>query len=104
MRSAEVFLLLLLCQSWTWAQGGGGGVTENDVPQTQGEERKEDIQFEVQGVKAGRDENTVTPDVSVEVKELRDMTIELKMELQNSLSRIEMLEQENAGEAQAEAH
>uniref|UniRef100_A0A8P4KLQ5 C1q domain-containing protein n=1 Tax=Dicentrarchus labrax TaxID=13489 RepID=A0A8P4KLQ5_DICLA len=83
MRSAAVFLVYLLCLHWTWAQGETGGVAGDDI----------------QGVKATHDQSgtqtNITPDIWAELKELRDMAIEQKVELRNSKSMIEKLEQEN---------
>ncbi|XP_051266399.1 complement C1q-like protein 2 isoform X3 [Dicentrarchus labrax] len=83
MRSAAVFLVYLLCLHWTWAQGETGGVAGDDI----------------QGVKATHDQSScqtnITPDIWAELKELRDMAIEQKVELRNSRSMIEKLEQEN---------
>ncbi|XP_034717433.1 complement C1q-like protein 2 isoform X2 [Etheostoma cragini] len=78
MKSAAVFLGLLLCLYGTWAQGEIGGI---------------------QDVKATHDQsssqNNTCPDIWAELKELRDMTIEQMVELRNSKSKIEKLEQEN---------
>ena len=65
---------MLLCLYWTSAQGESGGLTENDVTET-----------------------NITPDIWAELKELRDMVIGHSLELKNSKSDIEKLEQENAG-------
>ncbi|XP_042366682.1 complement C1q-like protein 2 [Plectropomus leopardus] len=87
MRSAAIFLALLLCLQW---------VTGKDT-ETEGEK---DVQFEIQGVRAAHDQSSrqtnITPDIWTELKELRDMAIEQKVELRNSKSKIEKLEQENA--------
>ncbi|XP_078018863.1 uncharacterized protein LOC144458907 isoform X1 [Epinephelus lanceolatus] len=99
MRSAAVFLALLLCLQWTWAQGESGEVTGTDT-ETEGGNRQEEVQFEIQGVGAAHDQSSsqtnITPDIWAELKELRDMAIEQKVELRNSKSKIEKLEQENA--------
>lgn len=93
MRTAAVFLPLLLCLYWTWAQGESGGVTGNDIIQADGENKNIDVQ------------TNTTPDIwaelkelRAELKELRDMAIEQKVELRNSKSKIEKLEQENTGD------
>ena len=86
MRSAAAFLALLLCLYWTTAQGESGGVTENDITQT-------DVRSEILGVKATSDQTNITPDIWDELKELRDMVIMHSMELR----KIEKLEQENTG-------
>ncbi|KAL7373752.1 hypothetical protein ABVT39_014120 [Epinephelus coioides] len=99
MRSAAVFLALLLCLQWTWAQGESGEVTGTDA-ETEGGNRQEEVQFEIQGVGAAHDQSSsqtnISPDIWAELKELRDMAIEQKVELRNSKSKIEKLEQENA--------
>ncbi|XP_078018803.1 uncharacterized protein LOC144458885 isoform X1 [Epinephelus lanceolatus] len=99
MRSAAVFLALLLCLQWTWAQGESGEVTGTDA-ETEGGNRQEEVQFEIQGVRAAHDQSSsqtnISPDIWAELKELRDMAIEQKVELRNSKSKIEKLEQENA--------
>ncbi|XP_042255202.1 heavy metal-binding protein HIP-like [Thunnus maccoyii] len=84
MRSAAAFLVLLLCLYWTRAQGESGGVTENDITQT-------DVQSEILGVKATSDQTNITPDIWAELKELRDMVIQHSVELR----KMEKLEQEN---------
>ncbi|XP_049420632.1 centlein-like isoform X18 [Epinephelus fuscoguttatus] len=99
MRSAAVFLALLLCLQWTWAQGESGEVTGTDA-ETEGGNRQEEVHFEIQGVGAAHDQSSsqtnISPDIWAELKELRDMAIEQKVELRNSKSKIEKLEQENA--------
>ncbi|XP_035804864.2 heavy metal-binding protein HIP-like [Amphiprion ocellaris] len=88
MRGVAVFLALLLCLYWTWAQGEKAGGN-----------RKEDVPFEIEGVKAAQDHSSrhanVTPDIWAELKELRDMAIEQKVELRYSQSDIAALKQEN---------
>ena len=89
MRRAAAFLALLLCLYWTTAQGESGGVTENDVTQT-------DLispRSEILGVKTTSDQTNITPDIWDELKELRDMVIMHSMELR----KVEKLEQENTG-------
>ncbi|XP_067441882.1 uncharacterized protein [Thunnus thynnus] len=81
MRRAAAFLALLLCLYWTRAQGESGGLTENDITQTAD-------QSEYLGVKATICQTNVTPDISAELKELRDMVIAHSVELRK-------LEQEN---------
>ncbi|XP_044207433.1 heavy metal-binding protein HIP-like [Thunnus albacares] len=81
MKRAAAFLALLLCLYWTRAQGESGGLTENDVTQTE-------VQSEILGVKATSDQTNITPDISAELKELRDMVIQHSVELRK-------LEQEN---------
>ncbi|XP_053177517.1 uncharacterized protein LOC128360974 isoform X1 [Scomber japonicus] len=88
MRRAEAFLVLLLCLYWTGAQGESGGLTGNDITQTE-------IQSEILGVKSTSDQTNITPDIWAELKELRDMAIEHSVELRNSKSKMEKLEQEN---------
>ncbi|XP_049420650.1 uncharacterized protein LOC125881553 [Epinephelus fuscoguttatus] len=92
MRSAAVFLALLLCLQWTWAQGESGEVTGTDA-ETEGGNRQEEVHFEIQGVGAAHDQSSsqtnISPDIWAELKELRDMAIEHR-------SKIEKLEQENA--------
>ncbi|XP_053186853.1 heavy metal-binding protein HIP-like [Scomber japonicus] len=81
MRRAAAFLALLLCLYWTGAQGESGGLTGNDVTQTE-------IQSEILGVKSTSDQTNISPDIWAELKELRDMVIEHRVELRK-------LEQEN---------
>ncbi|XP_042265703.1 heavy metal-binding protein HIP-like [Thunnus maccoyii] len=81
MKRAAAFLALLLCLYWTRAQGESGGLTENDVTQTE-------VQSEILGVKATNDQTNITPDISAELEELRDMVIQHSVELRK-------LEQEN---------
>ncbi|XP_078018762.1 uncharacterized protein LOC117264847 [Epinephelus lanceolatus] len=92
MRSAAVFLALLLCLQWTWAQGESGEVTGTDT-ETEGGNRQEEVQFEIQSVGAAHDQSSsqtnISPDIWAELKELRDMAIKHR-------SKIEKLEQENA--------
>ena len=90
MRRAAAFLALLLCLYWTRAQGESGGVTGNDITQTE-------VQSEILGVKATSDQTNITPDIWAELKELRDMAIKHSVELSNSKSKMEKLEQENTG-------
>ncbi|CAK6959698.1 complement C1q-like protein 2 isoform X6 [Scomber scombrus] len=88
MRRAAAFLVLLLCLYWTRAQGESGGVTGNDITQTE-------VQSEILGVIATSDQTNITPDIWAELKELRDMAIKHSVELSNSKSKMEKLEQEN---------
>ncbi|XP_053180767.1 heavy metal-binding protein HIP-like [Scomber japonicus] len=74
MRRAASFLALLLCLYWTGAQGESGGLTGNDITQTE-------IQSEILGVKSTSDQTNITPDIWAELKELRDMAIEHSVEL-----------------------
>ncbi|CAK6959703.1 complement C1q-like protein 2 isoform X6 [Scomber scombrus] len=90
MRRAAAFLVLLLCLYWTRAQGESGGVTGNDITQTE-------VQSEILGVIATSDQTNITPDIWAELKELRDMAIKHSVELSNSKSKMEKLEQENTG-------
>ena len=83
MRSAAAFLALLLCLYWTRAQGESGGVTENDIIQT-------DVQSEILGVKATSDQTNINPDIWDELKELRGMVIQHSLQLRK-------MEQENTG-------
>ncbi|XP_053186852.1 heavy metal-binding protein HIP-like [Scomber japonicus] len=87
MRCAAAFLALLLCLYWTVAQGESGGLTGNDITQTE-------VQSEILGVKSTSDQTNITPDIWAELKELRDMVIEHRVELRNSKSKMEKLEQE----------
>ncbi|XP_053183544.1 fibrinogen- and Ig-binding protein-like [Scomber japonicus] len=66
--------------------GESGGVTGNDITQ---------IQSKILGVKSTNDQTNITPDIWAELKELRDMAIEHSVELRNSKSKMEKLEQEN---------
>ncbi|XP_053180776.1 uncharacterized protein LOC128364266 [Scomber japonicus] len=88
MRRAAAFLALLLCLYWTGAQGESGGLTGNDITQTE-------IQSEILGVKSTSDQTNISPDIWAELKELRDMAIEHSVELRNTKSKMEKLEQEN---------
>ncbi|CAK6959801.1 uncharacterized protein LOC128372744 [Scomber scombrus] len=90
MRRAAAFLVLLLCLYWTRAQGESGGVTGNNITKTE-------VQSEILGVKATSDQTNITPDIWAELKELRDMAITHSVELRNSKSKMEKLEQENTG-------
>ncbi|XP_014890199.1 heavy metal-binding protein HIP-like [Poecilia latipinna] len=90
MRGFAVFHILLLCQCWTWAHSKA----DNDAAQT----LDQGLQVEIQGVETNQAESTNqtngTVDLWAELKELRDMTIELNTDLKHYLSRIEKLEQE----------
>lgn len=90
-----MFLVLLLCLHWTWAQGESGGETENDITQSDEENKNIEVQFEIQGVETSLDQSSsqtnITPDIWAELKELRDMAIEHRI-------KIEKLEQDNTGE------
>ncbi|XP_062273495.1 adiponectin-like isoform X2 [Scomber scombrus] len=81
MRRAAAFLMLLLCLYWTRAQGESGGVTGNDITQTE-------VQSEILGVKATGDQTIITPDIWAELKELRDIANQQSVELRK-------LEQQN---------
>ncbi|XP_044195899.1 cerebellin-1-like [Thunnus albacares] len=81
MRRAAAFLALLLCLYWMRAQGESGGVTENDITQTE-------VQSEILGVKTTSHQTNITPDIWAELKELRDMVIQQSVELRK-------MEQEN---------
>ncbi|XP_053180775.1 heavy metal-binding protein HIP-like [Scomber japonicus] len=74
MRRAAAFLALLLCLYWTRAQGESGGLTGNDITQTE-------VQSEILGVKSTSDQTNISPDIWAELKELRDMAIEHSVEL-----------------------
>eukprot|EP00064_Thunnus_orientalis_P023556 superscaffoldBa00009020_g23803 len=93
MRSAAVFLALLLCLSWTRAQGVSGGGTESDITQT-------DVQSEILGVKATSDQTNITPDIWAELEELRYVVIQhslelRKMEQENTVLEARMNDSEN---------
>lgn len=93
MRCAAVFVALLLCLHWTWAQDESGG-EGNNVTQADREKNKE-VQSEIH----------ITPtDIWAELKELRDMVIDQRGELRNSKSKIEKLERENTGDARVVNH
>ncbi|XP_035981646.1 cerebellin-1 [Fundulus heteroclitus] len=82
---AAILLPLLLC----WAQGERDGTLEKGrAPAVEG-----DLQFELRGDKTSYDEDSqpidVQLDIWAELKELRDMTIRMNVE-------IEMLKQENS--------
>lgn len=87
MRAAAVFVPLLLCLQG--AQCDDEGATGINVSRT-------DMQ-EVQGKIWGHADHTLN--VWAELKELRDMVIEQKVELNNSKGKVGKLEQETAGEA-----
>ncbi|XP_039645655.1 uncharacterized protein LOC120552061 [Perca fluviatilis] len=99
MRSTAVFLALLLCLHRAWAQGESGGETGNHITETEEENRKKEVQFEIQDAKATHDQSSsqtnISPDIWAELKELRDMAIEQMVDLRNSKSKIEKLEQES---------
>ncbi|XP_062297552.1 cytoskeletal protein Sojo-like isoform X3 [Scomber scombrus] len=80
MRRAAAFLVLLLCLYWTRAQGESGGVTGNDITQTE-------VQSEILAVKATSDQTNITPDIWAELKGLRDMAIEHSVELRTARAR-----------------
>ncbi|XP_054893671.1 heavy metal-binding protein HIP-like [Poeciliopsis prolifica] len=90
MRKSVVFHILLLCLCWTWAHSE----VDSDAIQT----LDQGLQAEIQDVKINQAERTKqtngTVDLWAELKELRDMTIELKTDLKHYLSRTEKLEQE----------
>lgn len=87
MRCISIFLVLL-CQHWILASGVGAG---NNDTQTDREKKNQWVQTE-QGYAI----------IWAELKELRDQLIEQKVELRNSKSKIEKLEQENTGDAPAQ--
>ncbi|XP_023181578.1 heavy metal-binding protein HIP-like [Xiphophorus maculatus] len=93
MRRSVVFHILLLCQCWTWAHSEADSEAAQTVAQG--------LQAEIQGVEINQAESTRetndTVDLWAELKELRDMTIELKTDLKHYLSRIEVLEEEKLG-------
>uniref|UniRef100_A0A3P9PJP0 Cerebellin 17 n=1 Tax=Poecilia reticulata TaxID=8081 RepID=A0A3P9PJP0_POERE len=82
MRGSAVFHILLLCQCCTWAHSEA----DNDAAQT----LDQGLQAEIQGVETNQAENTKqinnTVDLWAELKELRDMTIELKTDLKHYLN------------------
>lgn len=91
MRCTTIFLVLL-CQHWILASGVGAG---NNDTQTDREKKNQWVQTE-QGYAI------IAPyNIWAELKELRDQLIEQKVELRNSKSKIETLEQENTGDAPA---
>ncbi|XP_074478799.1 uncharacterized protein LOC141760053 [Sebastes fasciatus] len=94
MRSAAVCLALLFCLQWTWAQSERGGETGNDIIQADGGNNNIEVQSELQGDQSSS-QTSITPDIWAELKELRDMAIEQKVELRYSKSKIEKLEQDN---------
>lgn len=91
MRCTAIFLVLL-CQHWILASAVGTG---NNDTQTDREKKNQVVQTE-QGCAI------IAPcNIWAELKELRDQLVEQKVELSNSKSKIEKLEQENAGDATA---
>ncbi|KAM4606528.1 uncharacterized protein ACJ7VT_016705 [Polymixia lowei] len=70
----------------TWAQGESGGVRE--------------VQTETRGTETTHKQTSshtcIAPDIWAELKELRDMAVEQRVERINSNSRIHKLEQDNA--------
>ncbi|XP_037612188.1 heavy metal-binding protein HIP-like [Sebastes umbrosus] len=94
MRSAAVCVALLFCLQWTWAQSEREGETGNDIIQADRGNNNIEVQFELQGDQSSS-QTSITPDIWTELKELRDMAIEQKVELRNSKSKIEKLEQDN---------
>ncbi|XP_074478220.1 uncharacterized protein LOC141759779 [Sebastes fasciatus] len=94
MRSAAVCLALLFCLQWTWAQSERGGETGNDIIQADRGNNNIEVEFELQGDQSSS-QTSITPDIWAELKELRDMAIEQKVELRYSKSKIEKLEQDN---------
>ncbi|XP_074478226.1 uncharacterized protein LOC141759782 [Sebastes fasciatus] len=94
MRSAAACLALLFCLQWTWAQSERGGETGNDIIQADRGNNNIEVQSELQGDQSSS-QTSITPDIWAELKELRDMAIEQKVELRYSKSKIEKLEQDN---------
>lgn len=88
MRRAAVSLLWLLSLCWTWAQAENGGATGNNT----------EVPTEIQDCQSSSQANT-RPNIWAELKELRDMAIEQRLELKSSRSQMEKLQQENAGDA-----
>uniref|UniRef100_A0A3B5LLH8 C1q domain-containing protein n=1 Tax=Xiphophorus couchianus TaxID=32473 RepID=A0A3B5LLH8_9TELE len=82
MRRSVVFHILLLCQCWTWAHSEADSEAAQTVAQG--------LQAEIQGVEINQAESTRetndTVDLWAELKELRDMTIELKTDLNSDYS------------------
>ncbi|XP_071384142.1 complement C1q-like protein 2 [Centroberyx affinis] len=103
MKSAVALLVLLLCLCRTWAPTESRGVTENDITQLGdskgGQIKRTEVESEVKGIEATHDQTSrqtnIIPDIWTELKELRDTAVEHRVELRNSKSKMEKLEQEN---------
>ncbi|CAB1327858.1 unnamed protein product [Coregonus sp. 'balchen'] len=107
MRGAVALLVLLFCLSGSWTQEESGGVRESDVTQ-QGhsagrESRVSEVQIERRGTEATEttNEQTTTPDIGTEMKELRDMVhnlgtivVEQREKLRNMEARVTASEAE----------
>uniref|UniRef100_A0A4W5KPW6 C1q domain-containing protein n=1 Tax=Hucho hucho TaxID=62062 RepID=A0A4W5KPW6_9TELE len=81
MRGAGALLVLLFCLSGTWAQGERGGVRENDITlqgHSEGGESRE----------SDGEPLTTQPDIWTELKELRNMVVEQRVELRNMGARV----------------
>ena len=75
MKGCEALLLLLLCLSGTEAQGHNGLVSESsDEPG-----------------------DLLQPDLWGELKELRDMVVEMRVELRNARADVQLLKDKTAG-------
>ncbi|XP_041704659.2 myosin heavy chain, skeletal muscle, adult-like [Coregonus clupeaformis] len=84
MKGVVALLALLFCLSGAWAQGGSGGLRENDITQQGHSTGREGIVREVQIERRGTeamgmmDDRTPTEvDLLTDVKELRDMVYKL---------------------------
>ncbi|XP_071775585.1 uncharacterized protein LOC139927364 [Centroberyx gerrardi] len=103
MKSAVALLVLLLCLCRTWAPTESRGVTENDITQLGdskgGQIKRTEVESEVQGIEATHDQTSRQTNIWTELKELRDMAVEHRVELRNSKSKMEKLEQENTAQA-----
>ncbi|CAB1311951.1 unnamed protein product, partial [Coregonus sp. 'balchen'] len=82
MKGVVALLALLFCLSGAWAQGGSGGLRENDITQQGHSTGREGIVREVQIERRGTeamgmmDDRTPTEvDLLTDVKELRDMVV-----------------------------
>ncbi|XP_038126393.1 complement C1q-like protein 2 [Cyprinodon tularosa] len=92
MRRSDVFQIFLLCLSLTHSEAEM--VIENAIALDQ------DSHLEIQDVKTNHVESSreisISVDIWAELKELRDMTIQLKADLVHYLSKIEKVEQEKS--------
>lgn len=88
MKTVVVLPVLLLCLCASWAQGESGGAGENDFfRNTLTESHMDDVKAETEATetthKQTDNEKASGPDLWAELKELRDMVVEQRVELRN---------------------
>ncbi|CDQ87210.1 unnamed protein product [Oncorhynchus mykiss] len=91
----------VFCLSGEWTHEESGGGRENDITQRTGEQNMvSEFQIETQRTEAtgttGK-RTTTPPDVWAELRALRDMVVEQRVELWNLGARLQASESENAG-------